>query len=54
MLLFVSETQAAKASSVMACGQQVFDIMLWKDGIFKRVCMAVFCVLQGSIMISQV
>lgn len=54
MLLFVSPAQAVKTPPAMTCGQQVFEITLWKDGIFKLVCVFfVFRVLQRSAMISQ-
>lgn len=41
MVVFVSETQSAKTPSGMACGQHGFEIMLWKDGIVKHVCVCV-------------
>jgi len=52
MLLFVSEAQAGTTPSVMACGRQVFEIMLRKDDILKCLCMFVSRVLQGSIVIT--
>lgn len=37
-VFFVSEIHATKTPSVIACGWEVFQILLWKDGISKHVC----------------
>lgn len=41
--------------STTACGWEVFQILLWKDDIFKHVCACLFfCALQDSIMMVDV